>query len=157
MKVKFFRSMLKNDGQVSFLLPDGKYFPFHFHVTEVSKVTKNCTDCGGKSRQFNYVTLQLWLGDDFDHRINCRTLKTIMENIEICCDDWDIKVELDNDTIGLYDIEEVILHTNQIKNNKTTGCGNENISFQLKRTYTNCLAPQKCGLKDQRECGDSCC
>lgn len=156
MKVKFFKNILRNGGKVSFLLPEKKYFPGHFHVTEVAKVTKNCVDCGGESRQFNFVTLQLWLGDDFDHRINSQTMKNIMENIESCCDEWDIKVELDSGTIGLYDIGEVILYANQINNSNKTGYGNENITFQLERTYTNCLAPQKCGLKNQRACGDSC-
>jgi hypothetical protein len=60
-------------------------------------------------------------------------------------------VELEENTIGLYEIEEAIVY-GAFENSMNS----QAMVFQLKRTSTNCLAPDKCGLKPQK-CGTNCC
>lgn len=152
MKLDFLSNLLTNeDVNVSFLLPSGKYVSPHFHVTEVAKVQKAFTDCGGVKRSKEYVTLQLWHGDDFDHRLTTNTLSKIIGHLDDkSAINLEVLVELEESTIGLYEIEEAIVYGgfNSMKS--------QAIVFQLKRTSTNCLAPDKCGLKPQK-CVTNCC
>ena len=140
MNVKFLKSMFRGDGEVRFLLPDGKYVPHHAHITEVAKVTKTFIDCGGTKRDVDYITIQVWCGDDMDHRLTASRARKIFDKIDQNFDSLNVKVEVDGVTIGLYDIYEVMLPLPrpELKNE------NEPITLQLSRTYTNCLAPDKC-------------
>jgi hypothetical protein len=153
MKLDFLSNLLTNeDVSVNFLLPSGKYVSPHFHVTEVAKVQKSFTDCGGVKRSKEYVTLQLWHGDDFDHRLTTNTLSKIIGYLgDKSAMDLEVLVELEENTIGLYEIEEAIVY-GAFENSMNS----QAMVFQLKRTSTNCLAPDKCGLKPQK-CGTNCC
>jgi len=140
MNLKLLKSIFRRDGEVRFLLPDGKFVPHHVHITEVAKITKTFIDCGGAKRSSDYITIQLWCGDDMDHRLNSSKLRKIFEKMDSNFDNLEVKVEVDGSTIGLYDIYEAIFpmpHL-ELKNE------NEIITLQLSRTYTNCLAPDKC-------------
>jgi hypothetical protein len=83
MKVSsFFKNLeiVSEDRQVIFKTPDGKFIPFHFHVTEAATVNKKFRDCGGVERNETYASIQLWAANDFEHRINAGKIRKIMLN-----------------------------------------------------------------------------
>ena len=51
MKLSEIKKILETVDSINFQLPDGKFVPEYFHVTEVGLVTKNFIDCGGKIRK----------------------------------------------------------------------------------------------------------
>ena len=50
-------------------LPDASSVPMSFHITEVGRVQKTFLDCGGQLRERTTCQLQVWVGEDFEHRI----------------------------------------------------------------------------------------
>ena len=69
MQLSDFKQTLSQLGTLQFQLPNGKFVPAHFHLTEVGHVTRNYIDCGGTLRQENKLNLQLWVASDEDHRL----------------------------------------------------------------------------------------
>src|SRR5476651_1421286 len=59
-------------------LPDGTFVPAHFHVTEVGRVQKDFIDCGGTIRSTTACVLQVWVAQDFDHRLDTTKLAHIV-------------------------------------------------------------------------------
>src|SRR5947209_19008926 len=60
------------------MLPDGDFVPAHFHVTEVGRVQKDFIDCGGTVRSTTTCVLQVWVAEDFDHRLDTTKLAKIV-------------------------------------------------------------------------------
>ena len=130
MKLSELKKELGSLSEIKFVLPNGKFVPQHFHVTEVGQVEKNFIDCGGKVRQEKVVNFQLWEAGDFDHRLAPEKLSSIIALSEkvLGLEDAEIEVEYQSDTIGKYGLEF------------------NGINFELTGKQTACLASDKCGI-----------
>ncbi len=128
MKLSQIKRILNNIKTLKFQLPSGDFVPSHFHVTEVGLITKNFIDCGGVIRYESVVNLQLWHTNDFEHRLNPKSLLDIIALSEKSLDiaDFEIEVEYQLTTIGKYALE----------------FDGENFVFLNKKTA--CLAQDKC-------------
>ncbi len=142
MNISLLKDSLRSLEEVTFVLPNGSHIPPHFHVTEVGIVSKHFVDCGGTIRKESTANFQLWSADDFDHRINPKTILEIIQIAEdsIALEDLEIEVEYQSDTICKY------------------GLSFDGSRFRLTPTQTDCLAKEKCGIpKESVENADSSC
>ncbi len=130
MKLSKFKSILNGLDEITFLLPDSKKVPTHFHITEVGKIAKNFIDCGGTVRNEEVVNFQLWSSNDFDHRLQPEKLNQIINLAEgtLGIGDMEIEVEYQGDTIGKY------------------GLDFDGKNFLLTGKKTACLAEDACGI-----------
>lgn len=130
MKLSAFKNQLDKISQLNFVQPNGTYVPRHFHITEAGLVTKHFIDCGGTVRTEKAVNLQIWVAQDFDHRLEPLKLKKILALAENLFgqEDLEVEVEFQTDTIGRYGVE----------------FNKEN--FLLTTKQTDCLAKELCGL-----------
>ena len=146
MKISEFFKVLdtsSEDKQVVFKTPDGKFIPFHYHVTEPAIINKKFRDCGGVERNENYASIQLWVASDYDHRINTGKLrKIVLSTITEIEKDYDLIVEYETDSLASYNIEKL----------EFVG---GNFVFSLGKRKADCLAPDKCGI--QPEVKKPCC
>lgn len=115
--------------EISFVLPNGKLVPSHFHVTEVGMVSKHFIDCGGTLRNEEVINFQLWNANDYNHRIHPEKLLHIVELSEktLGLKNLDIEVEYQGETIGKY------------------GLDFDGSQFLLTTKQTDCLAKDQCG------------
>ena len=104
--------------------------PNHFHITEVGVTTKNFVDCGGTVRSETYATMQLWVADDKEHRLEPNKLLSIIQLSEKLFkqQDLDVEIEYQSETIGRYGLDH---------NGET---------FNLTAKHTDCLAKDNCGI-----------
>lgn len=145
----FFKQLdsVADDFGLAFKTPDRKLVPAHFHVTEAAVVRKKFKDCGGTERHESFASIQLWVAGDTEHRIKAGKLRKIMlDNLLSNEEDFDLVVEYENDTVCLYNIDSAEV------------CGSS-LVFQLAKRKTDCLAPDKCGIKDETQscCPAGCC
>lgn len=133
MKLSEIKKILETVDSINFQLPDGKFVPEYFHVTEVGLVTKNFIDCGGKIRKETIVNFQLWDADDYEHRLKAKKLTHIIALSEkvLGIEDFEIEVEYQNTTIGKYNLDF------------------DGKNFQLLNKQTACLAPEMCCTPNQ--------
>lgn len=124
------------DKQVGFVFDDGESIPTQFHVTEVGHVTKNFIDCGGTVRSAAHVQLQVWLGNDEDHRLSAGKLAKIIDLAKplLPSDDLDVEVEYESCVISQYTVESAAVVDDQIV-------------FRLGDKHTDCLAKEACGIE----------
>jgi len=131
MKLLEIKSALSNLQEVSFQLPDGKFVPAHFHITEVGIIDRKFIDCGGTMRSEQTVNFQLWEDGDYDHRLGAKKLYDIIslseEKLQID-DNLVVEVEYQGSTIGKYNLDF------------------NGEYFVLMNTQTDCLAKDKCGI-----------
>ena len=150
MKVSSFFKNLDSVSEhygVAFKTPDQKFVPLHFHVTEAATIQKKFKDCGGNAREDNYASIQLWVANDYDHRIKAGKLRSILLNTLLDSDqDLDLVAEYESETLGVYNIDSV------------STCANT-LVFQLAKRKTDCLAPDKCGIVSEVTscCASGCC
>lgn len=116
-------------------LPDGSPLPASFHVTEVGRVDKVFLDCGGTLRTSVACQLQVWVGQDFDHRIETGKMASILEKAKGYLADENIPVEIE--------YEDRVISQYTIDGHEIT---DEAIVLNLAHTHTECLAPELCGL-----------
>lgn len=130
MKLSEIKNHLHTLSSVTFLLPDGKSVPAHFHVTEVGKITKDFIDCGGVVRHEEVISFQLWESIDVDHRIEPSKLMKIIELSEekLGLENHEIEVEYQAGTIGKF------------------GLDFDGENFVLTNKLTDCLAKDNCGV-----------
>ena len=76
-------------------LPDDSAVPVSFHVTEVGRVHKNFLDCGGTLRETTICQLQVWVGEDYDHRIETGKMAGILEKGKSLLSDESVPVEIE--------------------------------------------------------------
>jgi hypothetical protein len=128
------KEKLQGLEQVQFELQDGTKVPEHFHVTEVGSVHKHFIDCGGKVRDENLVSFQLWNANDTDHRLAPEKLLNIIALSEkvLGIEDREVEVEYQANTIGKYALTF---------NGK---------SFVLMPKFTDCLASDSCGIPQEK-------
>jgi hypothetical protein len=139
---------IADDYNIIFKTPDCKLLPLHFHVTEAASVQKKFVDCGGVEREESYASIQLWTADDYDHRITTGKLRKIILNNLIQTDnDMDLFVECDDNSLTTYTVE-------------SSEIAGKTIAFLLGKKTTQCLAPDKCGVKEAPKkscCKGECC
>jgi hypothetical protein len=130
MKISELKVQLATMNSVNFKLPNGEYVPAHFHITEVGALTKHFIDCGGDVHEEQSASLQIWVADDVDHRLEARNFLNIIDlSAKILKGlDLEIEVEYQTDTIGKY------------------GLSMDNNAFLLVAKETDCLAKTKCNI-----------
>lgn len=135
MKLSEVKSALEFMTEIKFELPDGSFVPSHFHVTEIGEVNKKFIDCGGTIRNEKCISFQLWNADDVDHRLSTRKLLSIINLSEskLILEDLNVEVEFQLDTISRFDLNFNGHH------------------FLLTEKYTDCLAPDKCGIPVEKQ------
>src|SRR5687767_9407319 len=92
-----FKSLLQSEGGKHFRLqlPNGSPVPVSFHVTEVGRVQKTFIDCGGVLRETVACQLQVWVGEDVDHRIEAEKAAKILEKAKTFLPDESVPVEIE--------------------------------------------------------------
>lgn len=135
MTINEFKQALKQVKQLRFVKPDGSPIPPHFHITEVGKSTKTFIDCGGKLRQEERITMQLYAANDTQHRLRPEKLLGILNLAQrkLNLGDLDVQLEAQGHTIGLYRLSFNGSH------------------FRLLSTQTACLAEDACGISEPSE------
>ena len=111
MKLSFLRKVTEKNCELRFQLPSGKTIPIHAHITEAAVNSKEFTDCGGVRRLDKYVTLQLWVSTDIDHRLNSDKFKKIISTINVENDDLEVFFEYEEQTTGRYSCDEVVIYS----------------------------------------------
>jgi hypothetical protein len=134
MKLSEFKSHLEGMQSLSFIQPNGSPVPAHFHITEAGVTTKHFIDCGGVERIEKYLSFQLWVADDVQHRLSPLKLLGIIDMAHsiIGIDDPEVEVEYQGVTIGRFGIDI------------------EYSQFILTPKLTNCLAPDRCGIPNTK-------
>ena len=134
MLISAFKQTLSELDTLKFQLPNGEFVPAHFHITEVGNITRNFIDCGGVQRQENKLNLQLWVASDKDHRLKPTNLLNILQLAEKQLGNSNIEVEVEyqQSTIGRYKLAF------------------NGAVFQLINTQTACLAPNQCGIPQEK-------
>jgi hypothetical protein len=116
-------------------LPDGDAVPLSFHVTEVGHVRKVFLDCGGKRRETECCLLQVWVGEDYDHRIETGKMAGILEKGRAVIPDDAIPVEIE--------YEDRVISQYTLTGHEVTA---DAVILALAHKHTECLAPELCGL-----------
>ena len=119
---------------VHIMLPGGEFVPAHFHVTEVGRVRKDFIDCGGVRRSDTQCVLQVWVADDFDHRLDAGRLGQILALADDLFTEGDVPVAIE------YDAKPVSVFP--LCGVEATPAG---LLLNLESGATQCLAPEKCG------------
>ncbi|MFK7809701.1 MAG: DUF6428 family protein [Saprospiraceae bacterium] len=134
MKLSKFKEIITNLEDLKFQLPNGTLVPSHYHVTEVGYINKHFIDCGGTVREESVVNFQLWYSDDVDHKLKPQRMLDIIKLSEekLNIQDFEIEVEYQSDTIGKY------------------GLGFNGDTFVLESKMTDCLAPDKCVVPEEK-------
>lgn len=124
------KTKLNDLETLKFQLPNGKFVPSHFHVTEVGKVTKHFIDCGGTVREEQFASMQLWSSYDYLHRLRPEKLVNIIELSEntLGLDDQEVEIEFQGETIQRF------------------GLSFNGNHFELTQKHTDCLAKDNCGI-----------
>lgn len=137
MKLRELKALLAENSARYFRiqLPDGAAVPLSFHVTEVGRVHKTFLDCGGKLRELTTCQLQVWVGPDYDHRIETGKMAAILEKAKAYLPDEEIPVEVE--------YEEEVISQYTIDGHEIT---EEAVVLKLAHKHTECLAPELCGL-----------
>lgn len=116
-------------------LPDGEPVPVSFHITEVGRVHKTFLDCGGTLRESLTCQLQIWVGEDYDHRIETGKMAAILDKAKAYLPDESIPVEIE--------YEDRVISQYTIAGHEVTA---DAVVLQLAHKHTECLAPELCGL-----------
>jgi hypothetical protein len=125
-------------------LPDGRRVPAHYHVTEVGHVAKKFVDCGGTFRATEACVLQTFVGSPQDdgHRLTAGKLAGILRFADsfLPSTDLPVEVEYEDGMVSQY---------------RVTGAGlvGDELTLQLGRKHTDCLAKAKCGIDEGCGCG----
>ncbi len=134
MKLSEFKTYLKAMPSLQFTLSNGVSIPAHFHITEAGLISKHFIDCGGTIREEKWVSMQIWVAEDTDHRLSPEKLLNIIQTAEklFGTEDLPLEMEYQSDTIGKYDLELSETH------------------FVLQPKYTDCLAKDNCGVPESK-------
>jgi len=138
MNLSELKSLLAEHPQRAFrlLLPDGEPVPVSFHVTEVGRVNKTFLDCGGTLRETTICLLQVWVGRDYDHRLETGKMAGILEKGGAILTDDSVPVEIE--------YEDRVISQYTIEGHDLT---DDAVVLKLAHKHTECLAPELCGLQ----------
>lgn len=131
------KSLLRDHAGLHFRLrlPDGGPVPLSFHVTEVGRVQKTFLDCGGTLRETLACQLQVWVGQDYDHRIETGKMAKILDKARAYLPDESVPVEIE--------YEDRVISQYTIDGHEIT---DDAVILILAHKHTECLAPELCGL-----------
>ena len=135
MKLSDFKKDLSVLNTLTFIQPNGKIVPLHFHITEAGLTTKHFIDCGGVERLEKIVNFQLWNASDTEHRLKSQKLLNIIALSEkkLGITDLEIEVEYQQNTIGKF------------------GLDFDGKDFRLLQKKTACLASDSCGIGEKMQ------
>lgn len=137
MQLKELKSLLAENADRHFRirLPEGDAIPQSFHVTEIGHVRKTFLDCGGTRRETETCQLQVWVGEDYNHRIETGKMASILERGKTVLPDDSVPVEIEYEdhVISQYTITGHVITDNAV-------------ILALAHKHTECLAPELCGL-----------
>jgi len=135
MKLHELKTLLKNQSGKLFQLqlPGGDAVPVSFHVTEVGRVQKTFIDCGGTLREQVTCQLQVWVGEDVEHRLEAGKAAAILQKAATFLPDDTVPVEIE------YEDEVISQYT-------ITGheMRDDLVVLKLAHKHTECLAPELC-------------
>jgi hypothetical protein len=117
-------------------LPDASSVPVSFHITEVGRVDKTFLDCGGTLREKTTCQLQVWVGEDYEHRIETGKMAGILEKGKSILPDESMPVEIE--------YEDRVISQYTVEGHDLT---DESVILNLAHKHTECLAPELCGLQ----------
>jgi hypothetical protein len=85
-------------------------------------------------RQENKLNLQLWVASDAYHRLKPNNILNILQSAEneLGCSNLELEVEYQQSTVGRYKLAF------------------DGVVFQLINTQTACLAPDQCGIPQEK-------
>jgi hypothetical protein len=158
MKLSELKSLLASHPERHFRisLPDDSSVPLSFHVTEIGHVHKTFIDCGGTRRETITCQLQVWVGEDYDHRIETGKMAGILDKGKTLLPDDSVPVEIE--------YEDRVISQYTITGHELT---DEAVVLRLAHKHTECLAPELCGLPSIDRlpalgaksscCGPNCC
>ncbi|MEI6818523.1 MAG: DUF6428 family protein [Verrucomicrobiota bacterium] len=137
MKLSELKSLLAEHSDRFFRirLPDGGAVPVSFHVTEVGQMHKTFIDCGGKLRETTTCQLQVWVGDDYEHRIETGKMAGILDKARSILPDDSVPVEIE--------YEDRVISQYTISSHELS---DDSVVLILDNKHTECLAPELCGL-----------
>jgi hypothetical protein len=124
-----------SDRHFRIRLPEGGAIPLSFHVTEIGRVHKTFLDCGGTRRETEICQLQIWVGEDYDHRIETGKMAAILEKGKSVLPDDTVPVEIE--------YEDQVISQYTIRHHEIN---DEAVILILANKHTECLAPELCGL-----------
>ena len=116
-------------------LPDGGAVPLSFHVTEVGRLQKTFLDCGGTLRETTTCQLQIWVGEDYQHRLETAKIASILDKAKSILPDDTVPVEIE--------YEDRVISQYTIADHEVLA---DAVVLVLANKHTECLAPQLCGL-----------
>jgi hypothetical protein len=129
---------LKNNlllvNELTIVKPDGTIIPKHFHITEVGLQSKHFIDCGGTIREEKNATMQVWVANDTEHRLEPQKFLKIIELSEKLFNNEnpEVEIEYQDETIGKY------------------GLRFDGTNFILELKETACLAQDSCGIPEEK-------
>ncbi len=134
MKLSELKNHLGEVNQLTFVQPNGTFVPRHFHITEIGLVSKHFIDCGGALHNEQTASMQIWVAEDFDHRLKPSGLLKIIDISKkvLAETDPEVEVEYQTDTIGKYKLSF------------------DGENFVLIATQTDCLAKSTCGIPETK-------
>lgn len=137
MNLSELKSLLIRHGDHHFriALPDGNAVPVSFHVTEVGRLQKTFLDCGGTLRESTICQLQIWVGQDYDHRIETGKMASILDKAKSILPDDSVPVEIE--------YEDRVISQYTISGHEILA---DAVVLKLAHKHTECLAPELCGL-----------
>ncbi|MEM1440887.1 MAG: DUF6428 family protein [Verrucomicrobiota bacterium] len=144
------KSALAAEGEkaLEFTLPDGKFIPAHFHLTEIGFVRKEFIDCGGTVRVEGKCLLQVWVANDVEHRVDVAKFLEILEHGKpvLPSEELPVEVEYEHPYIAHFPIGGIKI-------------GDEIVTIELTLKHTDCLAKDVCGIDEVTGCavGSGCC
>lgn len=133
MKLSELKTALQNKNSIVFQLPQGTFVPAYAHVTEIGHIAKSFIDCGGTMRKEDKISIQLWDGNDTDHRLAPEKLINIIDLSvdKLNIPDAEIEVEYQGESIQKFGLDQ------------------QGDVFLLTNKETCCLAPDQCGITDK--------
>ena len=150
MKLNEFKSLLIQHAEKPFRLrlPNGHPVPQSFHITEVGRLRKTFIDCGGAMHESETCQLQVWVGEDGEHRIQVSKMIAILRRAEsfIPEDSVPLEIEYEDTVISQYTIEGHAIEADAMV-------------LHLAPKHTQCLAMELCGTpkKEPAEAESACC
>ena len=137
MKLSQFTELLQSHPEKPFnlVLPGSHTVPASFHITEVGHVTKKFIDCGGKLHSVESCQLQVWLGEDTDHRLYAGKMAHVLGLAKakgvLPADDLDVEIEYEDAAISQYAVTGFSVTESAVVLN-------------LDGKHTDCLAKELC-------------
>jgi hypothetical protein len=124
----------QQDKHFRLRLPDGSPVPVSFHITEVGRVQKTFIDCGGVLRESVACQLQVWVGQDDDHRIKARKAAAILDKARAFLPDESVPVEIE--------YEDRVISQYTVAGSEVL---KDAVILTLAHKHTACLAAERCG------------